>query len=593
MRDTSLSAIVHQPWLEYRHALPDGQVCIRLCTGRGDWDHVLLHAADMYGEGPSMSRADQYPMERKWRDGLHDYYEAVISRNDPRIHYIFSLTQGGITLVLDQDGLYPAESKKPEDLVCFPFPYAYPERKKPDWARGCVGYQIFPDRFLRGQQENASLEAVEPWDSTRYANEYRFGGNLNGIREAIPYLKELGVGVVYMTPIFQSNTSHRYNTFDYYQVDPLLGSLEDLKGLADELHTAGLRIVLDGVFNHSGTAFAPFQDAKTRGRESPYYDWFFFDENKYPCGYATFAHTPEMPKLNLKNEDAAAYFLAVGRYWLKEAHIDGWRLDVSPEVWPDFWRKFRTAVLQENPDALLIAECWDDSRQWLTPGDMFDSTMHYVLSRAIWQFFGKGQINLSEFDDRVNRAMAMYPHAVQEVLWNFLDSHDTARFLTLADEAEYRLRAASFFQMTHPGVPIIYYGDELGLSGGPDPDCRRPMPWHTVLGNSLLNHYQSLTYLRQDSDALRHGDFTTWLTADDGLYAYLRKSKTQEALMVLNTAEKALRRVLPLPEGFSQLETVKDELSGQVILVTAQTLVISLEPGQGMVFLRELNQDKN
>lgn len=204
------------------------------------------------------------------------------------------------------------------------------------------------------------------------ANEYRFGGNLKGILEAVPYLAELGVGVVYMTPIFLSDTSHRYNTFDYYQIDPLLGSLEDLKALADALHERGIRIVLDGVFNHCGLGFAPFQDAMEKGKASPYYDWFFFGE-QYPCGYMTFGEKwAYMPKLNMQNEACAEYFLDVGRYWLREAHVDGWRLDVSPEVYPDFWRQFRRAVKKTNPNAIMIAECWDDSREWCTIGDMFD-----------------------------------------------------------------------------------------------------------------------------------------------------------------------------------------------------------------------------
>ena len=241
-------------------------------------------------------------------------------------------------------------------------------KEQPQWARGCVGYQIFPDRFRR--VDVPGEETVEPWGSKRVANEYRFGGNLKGILEAVPYLAELGVGVVYMTPIFLSDTSHRYNTFDYYQIDPLLGTLEDLRNLADALHEKGIRIVLDGVFNHCGLGFAPFKDAMEKGKGSEYYDWFFFGE-QYPCGYMTFGEKwAYMPKLNMQNEACAAYFLDVGRYWLREAHVDGWRLDVSPEVYPDFWRQFRRAVMAANPNAIMIAECWHDSREWCNVGDV-------------------------------------------------------------------------------------------------------------------------------------------------------------------------------------------------------------------------------
>ena len=588
MRSVNLGAIYHQPWLEYRHALADGRVCVRIRTGRGDWEEVRLWASDMYGPGPSMARAQKLPMERIWRDENHDWFECIFLPSDPRIHYAFSLHREGFSLMVDQDGIYPATLWEPEDMVSFPFAFAYPEQKRPDWARGAVGYQIFPDRFLRAPVPGAAAQALEPWDSTRYANEFRFGGNLKGIRQAIPYLKELGIGIVYMTPIFLSNTSHRYNTFDYYMVDPLLGTLKELRALSDELHAAGMRIVLDGVFNHSGTQFPPFVDALEKGPDSAYYDWFFFDKAKYACGYATFAHTPDMPKLNLKNESAAAYFIQVGRYWLKQAHVDGWRLDVSPEVWPDFWRTFRKAIHSENSEAILVAECWDDSRQWVTQGDMFDSTMHYVLSRAMWLYFAERKISLQEFDARVNKAMALYPHAVQEVLWNFLGSHDTPRFLTRAGGNENRLRAAVFFQMTQPGVPIIYYGDELGLAGGPDPDCRRPMPWSKTEGNTLLAYYKQLIRLRNSSEALRHGSFTTWLAGPGGLYAYLRKSETQEALVAFNTSDAALDGMLPLPESYRAREELKDQLSGEALSVSGGAVHAKLAPGQGIVILREI-----
>jgi glycosidase len=588
MRSMNLGAIYHQPWLEYRHALPDGRVCIRIRTGRGDWDQAELWAAEMYGPGPSMKRAQKLPMERMWRDENHDWFECVFMPPDPRIHYAFCLIQEGFSLLVDQDGMYPASLRQPEDMVSFPFPFAYPEPKKPDWAIGAVGYQIFPDRFRRAPATEAAAQAVEPWNSTRYANEFRFGGNLKGIMQAIPYLKELGVGMVYMTPIFLSNTSHRYNIFDYYMVDPLLGTLKELRALSDELHASGIRIVLDGVFNHSGTQFAPFMDAKEKGPDSEYYDWFTFDKTKYDCGYATFAHTPDMPKLNLHNESAAAYFIQVGRYWLRQAHVDGWRLDVSPEVWPDFWRQFRKEMLDENPEAILVAECWDDSRQWVTQGDMFDSTMHYVLSRAMWLYFAQRKISLQSFDAQVNRAMSLYPHTIQEVLWNFLGSHDTPRFLTRAGGDENRLRAAAFFQMTHPGVPIVYYGDELGLSGGPDPDCRKPMPWDKTEGNTLLAYYKQLIHLRNSSEALRRGSFKTWHTGLGGLYAYLRTSEKQEALVAFNTSDTALDITLPLPEGFAAREEWLDHVSGVMLPNLAGTVRTKLTPSQGLVILREV-----
>ena len=246
---------------------------------------------------------------------------------------------------------------------------------------------------------------------------------------------------------------------------------------------------------------------------------------------------------------------------------------------------YRKAVQKEKSDFLMIAECWDDSRQWLNVGDMFDSTMHYVLSRPMWQFFGEGKIDLTEFDYRINRIQMMYSQAIQETLWTFLDSHDTARCLHLCGEDENRMKGAVFFQMTYPGVPIVYYGDELGLTGGPDPDCRRPMPWDKAENNPMFDYYHSLIALRASTPVLREGSFRTVEAAKDGLYAYLREMESQTALVVLNTARQPLTRALALPPAFAKAESLTCALSQRVCQVTNGQASLSLEPGEGLVFL--------
>ncbi len=576
------AAITHIPWLEYRHTLSDGRVCIRIATASGDFDHVTLRVAHKYGPGPAFRRDTRYPMRRMWRDGVRDTWQAVFAPDDPRLFYCFELQSGAFSVLFDADGAHPIPGD-PSQINGFPYSHAYPAQAKPAWARGCVGYQVFPDRFRRADNPAEPDEKVERWNSRHISNEHRFGGNLRGMLEAVPYLQSLGVGVLYMTPIFCSNTSHRYNTFDYERIDPLLGTAKDLRDLADALHAAGIRLVLDGVFNHCGEGFAPFVDAKNRGPDSPYYDWFYFDE-KLPCGYFTFGDNLRyMPKLNLRNPDCAAYFLNIGRKWLREAHVDGWRLDVSPEVYPDFWRQFRKAVLDENPDAILIAECWEDAREWCTLGDMFDGTMHYVLSGAIWGFFAEGTLSLREFDARVNRAMALYPQEVQNCLWNFISSHDTPRMLTRAGGKMPRLRKAAFFQMTHPGVPVIYYGDELGMRGGPDPDCRRPMAWNRVEGNRTLAYYQKLTAVRNASRALREGTFITYEVGDDGLYAYLREIDAESVLCVLNTSDVQLRRPMKLPDAFASMKELRDLITDKRFAVKDGYVSLRLAAGEGCV----------
>ncbi len=583
MRTIQFAAIHHLPWLEYRHALPDGRVCIRLQTAKGDFDRVSVKAVSTYSYPDYFGRADKYEMTVAFRDQFHDVYECVFTPRDRRFKYLFVLESDESTFKLDGAGLHHGKNAHEDISEAFAFAYAYPAEPMPDWARGCVGYQIFPDRFRR---EDVPGETVEPWSSHRVQNEYRYGGNLRGMIKAVPYLADLGVKVVYTTPLFVSDTSHRYNTFDYYRIDPLLGTEEDLRNLCDALHQHGMKLVLDGVFNHCGLGFAPFKDAIEKGEQSEYYDWFFFDKNE-PHGYHTFSDAKYMPKLNMRNEACADYFVEVGRHWLEKYHIDGWRLDVSPEVWPDFWRKYKNMMRKVNPDSLMIAECWDDCHEWVTVGDMFDSTMHYVLSRAIWARFADHSVSNREFDWAINRCAMMYPKRNQDVLWTFLGSHDTKRMRTRAHGDLRMLHAASFFQFTFPGVPIIYYGDELGMEGGDDPYCRYPMRWDHVKGNPTHKHYQKLAQLRANVEALRTGSFATWRVEESGLYAYLRKTDSQQVLCVLNTGLEPISGRVPMPHGMETLTEVLDLYTGRHLPVADGEVRLSLEVGEGVILIGE------
>ena len=585
MRTIQFAAIHHLPWLEYRHALPDGRVCIRLKTAKGDFTRITLRAVSTYSFPHYFAGADSYPMTVAFRDQFHDVYECIFQPKDVRFKYLFVLESDELTFKLDGAGLHAGKDAEEDISEAFAFAYAYPADPMPEWARGCVGYQIFPDRFRR-EPNPADTEPVEPWNSLRVQNEFRYGGNLRGMIKAVPYLHELGVKVVYTTPLFWSDTSHRYNTFDYFKIDPLMGTEEDLTELCDELHRHGMYLVLDGVFNHCGLGFAPFKDAMEKSEKSEYYDWFFFDKTQ-PHGYHTFSDAKYMPKLNMRNEACADYFVGVGRYWLEKCHIDGWRLDVSPEVWPDFWRKYKNMMRKVNPNSLMIAECWDDSTEWLSAGDMFDSTMHYVLSRAIWARFAHHSVTNEQFDWSINHAAMMYPMRNEEVLWTFLGSHDTRRMRTRAGGDLRMLHAASFFQFTFLGVPIIYYGDELGMEGGDDPYCRCPMRWDNVEGNPTHKHYQKLAHIRENVAALRVGSFRTWDVREDGLYAYLRQSPSQQVLCVLNTGLQPVRGRVKLPAPMASLTEVLDLYTGRHLPVEDGEVCLSLEVGEGVILIGE------
>ncbi|NLO84716.1 MAG: glycoside hydrolase family 13 protein [Clostridiales bacterium] len=581
MRNIHFGAVYHMPWLEYRHAMPDGRVCLRLKTAKGDFSRVIVRVTSNYDYPQFFQIAQDHEMSIAYQDEWHDFYELIFEPRDLRLKYLFVLQSDELTFKLDAAGLHAGADAYEDISEAFAFAYAYPTEPMPEWARGCVGYQIFPDRFCK---EGNDSDGIEPWTSDRVQNEFRFGGNIRGIIKAVPYLKDLGVKMVYTTPLFVSDSSHRYNTFDYFKIDPLLGREEDLKELCDELHKNDMRIVMDGVFNHAGTSFEPFVDAKQKGKDSEYYDWFFFD-NTEECGYQTFGHWPYMPKLNLENEGCAQYFLEVGNYWMRKCHIDGWRLDVSPEVWPDFWRQYRKMMKKENPDSLMIAECWDDSREWVTQGDMFDSTMHYVLSRNIWNRFCFHKISTEKFDHAINRALMLYPKRTQDVLWTFLGSHDTARVRTRAGGDIRMLHAASFFQFTHPGTPIIYYGDELGMEGGDDPYCRFPMRWDQVENNLTHRHYQKLATIRQAVPALRVGSYKTHAVFENGLYAYIRKEGEQQVLCLINTSLEPIRQRVMMPKGMGGVAVVHDLYSDRSIAVEDGTILASLKVGEGLILI--------
>ena len=431
----------------------------------------------------------------------------------------------------------------------------------PDWVRDAVFYQIFPDRFATSRRV-PKPGPLEPWDVPPTTYGFK-GGDLLGVAEHLDELAELGITALYLNPVFASASNHRYHTFDYELVDPLLGGDAALRELLDEAHARGLRIILDGVFNHASRGFWPFHHVLENGAASPYRDWFYLDPEvlagsrglvAYPgraadggpaspgtpaqrLGYQAWWDLPALPKLNHSNPSVREYLMAVAERWIRFG-IDGWRLDVPEEIGePGFWEEFRRRVLAVNPEAYLVGELWSPSPEWLA-GDRFDATMNYPLTEAILSFVGAGRldgelvattheygrmvrpIDGPEFGRQLERVMALYPEAVASVLLNLLDSHDTPRFLTLASGDKSALRLATLILMSLPGAPCIYYGDEVGMEGRADPDCRRAYPWDPVRQDSALRAFVAgLIGLRRAEPVLRRGHFRL-LAAEGRSVAY-------------------------------------------------------------------------
>ncbi|BAZ07281.1 glycoside hydrolase family 13 protein [Calothrix sp. NIES-3974] len=421
----------------------------------------------------------------------------------------------------------------------------------PDWVKHAVFYQIFPDRFARGKQAHPRLIQQpnwEDWDAPPTLQGYK-GGDLWGIMENLDYIASLGINAIYFTPIFQSACNHRYHTHDYYQVDPILGGNIAFKELLDAAHNRNIKIVLDGVFNHCSRGFFFFHDVLENGPHSPWIDWFKIEgwplapyTGDIPANYRGWAGNRALPEFNHDHPDVREYIMQIAEYWL-EFGIDGWRLDVPFEIkTPGFWQEFRDRVKAINPQAYIVGEVWGDSRQWLD-GTQFDGVMNYLFTSAAIAFTAGERVILEhvrsrdyqpypplsapEYAEKIQELLTLYPWEIQLTQLNLLASHDTARLITIADGDEASVKLATLLLMTFPGAPSIYYGDEVGLPGAIDPDCRRGFPPESNWNQELLHTHRQLIALRHLYPCLRIGEYNL-LYAQGDLYVFSR-SLSQES----------------------------------------------------------------
>lgn len=478
----------------------------------------------------------------------------------------------------------------------------------PDWVKDAVFYQIFPDRFARSDRVPKPAH-LELWDSPPTTRGFK-GGDLLGVLEHLDYLQDLGVTAIYFNPIFQSTANHRYHTHDYYRVDPILGGNEVFQALLEAAHSRGMHILLDGVFNHASRGFFQFNHILENGAQSPYLDWFVvhalplnaYDTNATP-NYEAWYGLRELPKFNTDNPDVREFLMGVAEYWLR-AGIDGWRLDVPLEICtPGFWEEFRRRVKGINPEAYIVAEIWEEATEWLQ-GAHFDAVMNYVFTRACLGFFGGERLNTSfrpggyslrrltgvEFAREIERLLTINHWEVTLAQLNLLSSHDMPRFLTLVSGDKRRLRLAVLFQMTFPGAPCVYYGDEIGLEGADDPDCRRAFPWEeSRWDHDLHRWFRRCIHLRREHPVLRWGLFHP-LYADTTTYAFARRIDREDRsaapllmLIVLNAGETATSVTLPVRDWLAEGSRLRDLFSDHTVAVTGGQVRLSLSPLSGMV----------
>ena len=418
----------------------------------------------------------------------------------------------------------------------------------PAWVKDAVFYQIFPERFCNGDTANDPA-GTEPWGGKPSTGNF-FGGDLRGIINRLDYIASLGVNALYLNPVFASGSNHKYNTSDYLRIDPAFGDESVFRELVDSCHARGMRIILDGVFNHTGVDFFAFADLKKNGAKSRYARWY--NVRGFPVGpvgkpnYECWWGFGGLPKLMTANPGVRQYLFDVTRHWL-EAGIDGWRLDVPNEIPHEFWIEWRRLVKSVNPDAYILGEIWDDGTPWLR-GDQFDGVMNYPLRASCIDFFAAGTITVTRFDSVLELQRRRYPPGVAFSLFNLLGSHDTERFLTLCRGRARLWKLAVLFQMTYPGAPSLYYGDEVGMTGGKDPECRGTMIWDPVGQNGeMLRFTREAIALRRRLGVLRTGSFAPLVRDDRArVYGYLREDASEAAVVLLNRGEGEVRGALSL-----------------------------------------------
>lgn len=582
-------AIFHECGGAYAYPIAKDVLMVQLRAAKDDLREVHLIYGDRYG---SLDVTEQIQMDQYASDQLFDYYRAHIHVPAGRFRYHFLLDDGKDRLWYNEFGF---SNYRPSGYHSgyFQFPYAAEADlfQVPDWVEDAIIYQIFPDRFCNGDTANDPENAKE-WGELPKDQMDLYGGDLAGVIEKLPYLEELGINAIYMTPIFESPTSHKYNTTDYFKIAPHFGDDVTFRKMIDECHQRGIRVILDAVFNHCGYYLQQFQDVVEKGEESPYKDWFFINDypvTKEPLTYETFASCVwQMPKLQTSNPEVREFLLSVAEYWIREFDIDGWRLDVANEIDHAFWREFRTRAKAIKPDLYIIGETWHHSGAYLL-GDQWDGIMNYHFREALIGFLGNRTMSVDEFDQRLTRNRVTYRQQAIKANWNLLDSHDTERLLTRFQEDQHAFKLAATILMTYQGVPLIYYGDEVGLPGNYDPDCRRCMPWNEEEQDlDMLAHFRKLLQIRREYEPLRRGEFRT-VHKDEmaGIYIFERYTEYEQVLVIINNSIKEQEVEIdldiidwdpdqPVLELLSDLE-INSEDRGIIIIVDAVDAAILVQ----------------
>ena len=516
----NFAAVEHRSFDNYCYPLDKDTLSIHIRTGKdirrvtlvwGDpFDRGLMGGAwNWIGKRTEMTDVRELPDHLLWSLAVKPEFK--------RCQYYFELDDGEQTLCFVENGFFTQADLKKQT---FPFVFIFPWMNEADictppvWPENTVWYQIFPSRFCRGGK--ADTNAYRKWappDKT-VTNEERYGGNLQGITDKLDYLARLGITGLYLNPVNRSPSQHKYDTTDYLRIDESFGTNDDMKRLVSEAHKRGIRVMLDGVFNHTGTDFFAWQDVLKNRDKSKYASWYivnnfdFAGSGKARHGdYYTFAFADGMPKLNTNNPEVREYLLNVCETWVKEYDIDALRMDVANELSHVFCRELHERMRTLKSDFYIVGEIWHNSMPWLR-GDEFDAVMNYPLSNAVFDFAFSSAACVKTFERNINYCLTMYYSQTTRVQFNLLDSHDTVRLVTKTKNRDKTLQQLVFL-FAMPGSVCLYYGTEVLLEGAHDPDNRRCMPWKEIESGKYdeqIDFTKKLIALRRTHRALRSAD---------------------------------------------------------------------------------------
>lgn len=539
----NFEAIQHIPMSQQAHGIDPSHVVFRLRAGRDDLKHCTLFYADRACRlTPVIFSSVEMQVEAQ--DEWFDYFQVILESPYKRICYYFELDDGTQKLLYYGDFFTDHRVDDRSEYYQLPFNHPADIAAPPAWAQDAVVYNIFPDSFATGRRFISGKSSEKEWNGQ--VTRGKLGGTLRGVIENLDYIQELGATCIYMNPIFAAGEYHKYDLLDYHHIDPCFGTDEDFRQLVNDCHARGMRVIIDGVFNHVGWNFFAFDDVVRNGENSKYKNWFYHlqfpverpeDPETYPT-YECFGYERMMPKTNTCNPEVQDYFCEVGRYWVRKFDIDGWRLDVASEINDGFWRAFRQAVKEEKPECILIGEVWETAQHWLN-GDIFDSTMNYDFRKHCRRFFAEQSIDAAEFDARVTNMRMRYKLPVLYAQLNLLDSHDVSRFYSLCEKDPARMQLAVLFQMTFTGIPSVFYGDERGIYGLQEAEYRHEMTWSQEQP-ALAEFYKKAMHLRTEHPALCRGSYHT-IKAEkkNGLYGYERTDGKEKITVFLNNQSAA------------------------------------------------------